>query len=57
MPLVLLGLLLAVLVVCGPLALLWSLNTLFPSLVIPYTFWTWLAAFCLFGTAAGGHRK
>lgn len=32
-----------VLVVCGPLATLWSVNTLF-HLAIPYTGWTWLAA-------------
>lgn len=27
----------------GPLIVIWSLNTLFPLLAIPYTFWTWLA--------------
>lgn len=32
------------LVVLWPFALVWSLNTLFPSLAIPYDFWTWLAA-------------
>ena len=31
----------------GPLALIWSLNTLFPVLAIPYTVWTWLAAMVL----------
>jgi hypothetical protein len=36
-----------VLIAIGPLLLLWSLNTLFPALAIPYTFWTWLAAFFL----------
>ena len=36
-------LLLAALVVFGPLGILWSLNTVFPALAIPYTFWTWLA--------------
>ena len=41
-------LLLAVLIVlCAPLALIWALNTLFPSLAIPYTFETWLAAFII----------
>jgi hypothetical protein len=30
--------------VFGPLITLWVLNTLFPALAIPYTFWTWLAA-------------
>lgn len=27
----------------GPLITIWALNTLFPVLAIPYTFWTWLA--------------
>ena len=27
----------------GPLAILWSLNTLFPVLAIPYNFYTWAA--------------
>lgn len=31
------------LVVFGPLAILWALNSLFPVLAIPYTFWNWLA--------------
>jgi hypothetical protein len=35
------------LVAVGPLLLLWSLNTLFPELAIPYTIWTWLAALIL----------
>jgi hypothetical protein len=35
------------LVAVGPLLLLWSLNTLFPALAIPYTIWTWLAALIL----------
>lgn len=34
-------------IVVGPLAIIWSLNTLFPVLAIPYTIWTWLAAFVL----------
>jgi hypothetical protein len=32
-----------VLVAIGPLVTLWSVNTLFPTLAIPYTFSTWLA--------------
>lgn len=32
------------LVIIGPLALLWALNTLFPVLQIPYGIETWLAA-------------
>lgn len=35
-----------ILVVGGPLVVIWSLNTLF-GLLIPYTFWTWLATFFL----------
>jgi len=30
-------------VVLGPLAIIWGLNTLFPVLNIPYTFETWAA--------------
>lgn len=37
------------LVIAGPLLLIWSLNTLFPVLAIPYTIWTWLAALILGG--------
>lgn len=32
-----------VIVAIGPLAIIWSLNTLFPVLSIPYTFYSWLA--------------
>lgn len=35
--------LIAVLVVLAPIAMIWSLNTLF-ALGIEYTIWTWLAA-------------
>ena len=44
-----LGLILVVilLIAAGPLLLIWALNTLFPILAIPYTFWTWLAALIL----------
>jgi len=31
----------------GPLLTIWSLNTLFPMLAIPYNFWTWLAVILL----------
>lgn len=41
-------LVLAVLVfIGGPMATLWALNTLFPTLAIPYTLETWLAAFII----------
>ena len=31
----------------GPIALIWACNTLFPTLAIPYTLETWLAAFII----------
>jgi hypothetical protein len=37
----------------GPLAGIWSLNTLFPILAIPYTWETWLAFLLIFGSATG----
>lgn len=40
-------LLIAVAVIGGPLLMLWALNTLFPSVAIPYTWQTWAAAFIL----------
>lgn len=39
-----------VLAVIGPLAVIWSANTLFPSLAIPYSIETWLAV-VIFGAA------
>jgi hypothetical protein len=36
-------LLLVFVIVLGPLLIIWSLNTLFPALAIPFTFYTWLA--------------
>lgn len=41
-------LLAAALIVLGPLAALWAVNTLF-VLDIPYNFWTWLAVWILAG--------
>jgi|DEB19_MinimDraft_2_1074335.scaffolds.fasta_scaffold08555_2 hypothetical protein len=35
--------LLVLLIVIGPLLALWSLNTLFPVLAIPYNIYTWAA--------------
>jgi hypothetical protein len=36
--------LLIILVIAGPLIVIWAWNTLFGAgLLIPYTFWTWLA--------------
>jgi hypothetical protein len=31
------------LVIIGPFLVIWSMNTLFPSLVIPYTLETWVS--------------
>lgn len=44
--------LILIIVVAGPLLLIWALNTLFPVLVIPYTVWTWLAALILGATVS-----
>ena len=35
-------------VIFGPLAVLWSINTLFPVAAIPYNFFTWFAVVVLF---------
>ena len=34
-------------IIFGPLAVIWSLNTLFTALAIPYNFWSWLAVIVL----------
>lgn len=34
-------------VIFGPLATLWAVNTLFPMLAIPYNFYSWLAVVVL----------
>lgn len=47
-----LGLILLAIVI-GPIIGIWSLNTLFPVLVIPYTWETWLAFLFLFGSVTG----
>ena len=52
--------LLVIVIVVGPLLGIWSLNTLFPVLTIPYTWETWAAFLLLFGSATGlrfGSRK
>lgn len=44
------AMLIVVVVLCivfGPLVVIWSLNTLFPVLAIPYTFKTWIAILVL----------
>ena len=37
------------LLILGPLATIWAVNTLFPVLVIPYTLETWVAAVIIAG--------
>jgi hypothetical protein len=37
------AILLILLIVFWPLAVIWSMNTLFPTLGIPYNLYTWLA--------------
>jgi hypothetical protein len=41
------------LIIVGPLASIWALNTLFPSLAIPTTVETWMAAFLLTAVVSG----
>ena len=45
--------LIVIAVVFGPIVGIWSLNTLFPVLAIPYTWQTWLAYFLLLGSITG----
>jgi hypothetical protein len=42
--------LIVALIVAGPLIVLWSMNTLFPALAIPYSIETWFAALILGAT-------
>lgn len=39
------------LIILGPLATLWALNTIFPALAIPYNLDTWCAVIVLKGFA------
>ena len=40
-------------VIAGPFASIWALNTLFPVLAIPYTFDTWVAMLLVGGVFRG----
>lgn len=40
-------------VILGPIATIWSLNTLFPVLAIPYSVETWLATVIIAGIFRG----
>ena len=46
-----------IVVICMPLASIWSLNTLFPMLAIPISFDTWCAALILGGMVGSGLGK
>lgn len=41
----------------GPLLVIWSLNTLFTVLAIPYTLETWFATLVLNGMVFAGRRN
>ena len=40
--------------IAWPLVIIWALNTLFVTLSIPYSFWTWLAMVVLNVNTFGG---
>jgi hypothetical protein len=54
MKLILLFVILVAVLVLMPFASIWSLNTLFPVLAIPFNFDTWCAAVILGGVVGGG---
>ena len=47
--LILIVVLVIFIVIIGPIATIWALNTLFPALAIPFTLDTWVAAVILGG--------
>ncbi len=49
MKVVLVVLFVVILLVLGPLLTIWSMNTLFPALAIPYSLETWAAVIILGG--------
>lgn len=53
---VLVGLIILVIVaiVFQPLAIIWAINTIAPTMSIPYSFWTWLAVVVLNISTFGG---
>lgn len=40
-------------IILAPIATIWALNTLFPSLAIPYTLETWAATVIVSGIVSG----
>ena len=51
--LIVLFILILIVVILGPIATIWSLNTLFPVLAIPYTLETWFATVIIAGIFRG----
>ena len=45
------------LIIVSPLATIWALNTVFPSLAIPFNIWTWLAVVWLHTVLVGASYK
>lgn len=56
MTIVLVVFIICVVIVLGPLAIIWALNTLF-ALAIPFAFKTWLATFVLAGALSARAGK
>jgi hypothetical protein len=50
---ILIALALLALIIASPFLTIWALNTVFPSLAIPLTIWTWLAVVWLHTVAVG----
>ena len=48
--------LIVLLLILGPLLTIWSLNTLFPALAIPYIWQTWVAVIILASAIHGSSK-
>jgi hypothetical protein len=48
--------LLIIFIIIGPLITIWSLNTIFPVLDIPFNFHTWLAISILSSLIGGAYK-
>ena len=49
--------LIVIVLIVGPLASIWALNTLFPVLAIPYTIQTWAAMLLVGGMFSGSFSR
>jgi len=49
--------LIVIIIIVGPLLSIWSLNTLFPALAIPYTIQTWAAVMLVGGMFRGSFSR